>query len=232
MPAALRLLHLVGIFSLGLMLWSGLLIYWAHDPYRITVLGYEVFHFFPKGFYQFLGAERKLAQGMGWHFAVQWIFMANGLLYTGWLWVSGRWRDLAPRRWGELADAVHVALHDVGLRKQAPPQTGRYNAAQKLAYASIPLLGAMATLSGWAIYKPVQIGWLLGLFGNYENARLVHFCTALAFTGFIGIHVAQVLRQALQTGWGHLGAMFLGTADPAEDQARPAPHAEPDPLTA
>ena len=219
MPSALRLLHLVGIFCLGLMLWSGLLIYWAHDPYRITVFGYEVFHFFPKGFYQFFGAEFKLAQGMGWHFAIQWLFMANGLLYVGWLALSGHWRDLAPTRLRVFADAWLVTLHDLGLRKTAPAQQGRYNAAQRLAYASVPLLGAAASLSGWAMYKPVQLGWLTGLFGSYENARLVHFATALAFTGFVVIHVAQVLRQALLTGWAHLGAMFLGTPDPATPPA-------------
>jgi thiosulfate reductase cytochrome b subunit len=209
MPAALRLLHLVGIFSLGIMLWSGLLIYWAHDPYEIVVFGTTLFHFFPDWFYNLTGAKRKLATGMGWHFVVQWVFIANGLLYCAYLAYSGHWRQVLPTRWRHFPQAVQVALHDFGLVKQLPPQ-GLYNAAQRISYAAVPVMGLLASLSGWAIYKPVQLGWLLGLFGNYEVARGVHFVTALLFVGFVLVHVAQVLKA----GYRHLGAMFLGTPAP------------------
>jgi thiosulfate reductase cytochrome b subunit len=33
-----------------------------------------------------------------WHFAMMWILVANGLLYLGFIYVHGEWRDLVPRR--------------------------------------------------------------------------------------------------------------------------------------
>ena len=220
MAFLLRLTHAVGILTLFLMLWSGLLIYWAHDPYEITVFGYTLFHFFPDGFYKALNVPYKLGLGMGWHFTVQWFYIGNGLLYTAWLFISGHWRDVVPTRLHEFIDAAKVAGHDFGLVKTLPPQ-GRYNAAQKISYAGIPVLGMVATLSGWAMYKPVQLGWVLHLFGTYEIARGVHFITALLFVGFIVVHVVQVLVQAVKSGWAHLGAMFIGTPDPEEGHTGP-----------
>jgi len=188
------------------MLWSGLLIYWAHDPYDLVVFGYTVFHFFPDWFYELTGAKFSLATGMGWHFVIQWVFIANGLMYCAWLALSGHWKEILPNKIRYFTEALQVTLHDVGLVKKLPPQ-GMFNAAQRFAYTSIPLFGALATLSGWAMYKPVQMGWLLHLFGTYEIARGVHFITALLFVGFILVHVAQVLKAGVK----HLSAMFLGT---------------------
>lgn len=225
MPPSLRLLHLVGMFCLGLMLWSGLLIYWAHDPYDLTLFGYTVFHFFPDWFYELTGAKRHLAKGMGWHFVVMWVFMANGLIYWAWVFFSGHWREVLPIRFRHFGEAFQVVLHDLGLRKTLPPQ-GMFNAAQRFAYSAVPLMGMAATLSGWAMYKPVQLGWVLHLFGDYETARGVHFVTALLFVGFILVHLGQVAKQAFATGWGHLSAMFLGTPYPSEHMET-APEPEP-----
>jgi thiosulfate reductase cytochrome b subunit len=44
-------------------------------------------------------------------------------------------------------------------------------------------------LSGLSIWKPVQLGWLVALFGGYDVARYVHFvCMALIVT-FLIVHV-------------------------------------------
>jgi Ni,Fe-hydrogenase I cytochrome b subunit len=51
---------------------------------------------------------------------------------------------------------------------------------------------AVATLSGFAIYKPVQLAWLTALFGGYELARYWHFVTVWVFVGFTLIHVILV----------------------------------------
>lgn len=94
----------------------------------------------------------------------------------------------------------------LGLRAEHPPQ-GKHNALQKLAYTSIVLLGAVAVLSGFAIYKPVQLAWLTALFGGYELARYWHFVTVWVFVGFTLVHVVLVLTvdpqslRAIITGW-------------------------------
>jgi thiosulfate reductase cytochrome b subunit len=92
------------------------------------------------------------------------------------------------------------------LRKEHPPQ-GKHNALQKGAYSFIILLGVIAVLSGFAIYKPVQLSWLTRLFGGYELARYWHFVAVWLFIGFTLLHVALVFLvdpaslRAIITGW-------------------------------
>ena len=47
-------------------------------------------------------------------------------------------------------------------------------------------------LTGFAIYKPVQLAWLTALFGGYELARYWHFLAVWIFVGFTLLHVALV----------------------------------------
>ena len=79
-----------------------------------------------------------------------------------------------------------MQLYYLRLRKEHPPQ-GKHNALQKGAYTGIVVVGALAVLSGFAIYKPVQLGWLTALFGGYELARYWHFVTVWIF---VGVHPA------------------------------------------
>ncbi|MBA3894375.1 MAG: cytochrome b/b6 domain-containing protein [Gemmatimonadales bacterium] len=62
----------------------------------------------------------------------------------------------------------------LGLRRDHPPQ-GKHNPLQKAAYTGIVAVGAVATLSGFAIYRPVQLAGLTAVFGGYELARYWHF---------------------------------------------------------
>ncbi|MBA2457588.1 MAG: cytochrome b/b6 domain-containing protein [Gemmatimonadales bacterium] len=94
----------------------------------------------------------------------------------------------------------------LGLRRAHPPQ-GKHNALQKPAYTGIVAVGAVATLSGFAIYRPIQLAGLTALFGGYELARYWHFLTVWIFVGFTLLHVGLVLAvdpaslRAMITGW-------------------------------
>ena len=124
-----------------------------------------------------------LAGGLNWHFALAWPFVITGLVYLGFLAFSGRVALAAlpaPRR---AARAWQMQLYYLRLRREHPPQ-GKHNALQKAAYTSIVVLGALSVLSGFAIYKPVQLSWLTALFGGYELARYWHFLTVWIFVGF------------------------------------------------
>ena len=48
-PLAIRWFHWVSFPLLSLMIWSGLLIYWANDVYRVGLGGITLFHFSPIG---------------------------------------------------------------------------------------------------------------------------------------------------------------------------------------
>jgi thiosulfate reductase cytochrome b subunit len=203
-PLAIRWFHWVNFPILACMIWSGLLIYWANDVYRIGAGGKIWFHFFPDGFYRTFNIPFRLAEGMSWHFAVMWLFFINGLLYVTYTILSGEWRYLLPNR-HSLREAWLVLLHDLHLRKGLPPQL-KYNGAQRIAYTAIILMGAGSILTGLAIYKPVQFPILAALCGGYEAARLEHFILTLGYVCFFLIHILQVLRA----GWNNFQSMVTG----------------------
>src|SRR5262245_43015678 len=67
-----------------------------------------------------------LAAGLNWHFALAWPFVLSGLVYLGYLMVSGKWRELLfrPR---DFRPALQMQLYYLRLRKDHPPQ-GKHNA--------------------------------------------------------------------------------------------------------
>jgi len=203
-PLAIRWLHWVNFPLLLVMIWSGLLIYWANDVYRVGLGGFTLFKFFPQWFYKALNVPFRLAEGMAFHFFFMWLFAANGLLYVLYTIVSGEWRLLVPDR-RSFREAVQVTLYDLHLSKHKPSQ-GKYNGAQKLAYTTVVLMGAGSLLTGLAIYKPVQFAWLTAALGGYEWARWEHFWLTIGYVLFFVVHVAQVARA----GWNNLRAMVTG----------------------
>jgi thiosulfate reductase cytochrome b subunit len=202
-PRAIRWMHWINVPVLTIMLWSGLLIYWANDVYRLD-LGIISFHFFPDWFYQALHLESRLAEGLAWHFAFMWFFALNGVCYVLYTIVSGEWRHLLPNRHTP-RDAWHVVLHDLGLRKVPLPRA-KFNGAQRLAYTGVILMGAGSLVTGLAIYKPTQLAWLTNLLGGYAWARAEHFALTIGYVLFFLIHIAQVIRA----GWNNFRAMLTG----------------------
>jgi thiosulfate reductase cytochrome b subunit len=200
---ATRWLHWVNFPVLTVMIVSGMFIYWAWDPYRVGFGNLTLFHFFPSWFYDFTHIDRKLAIGMAMHFVFAWLFALNGLAYVAYTLISGEWRELVPDA-KCFPQAIAVVKHDLGLGP-LPPQ-GRYNAAQRITYTGIILMGGASLATGLAIYKPIQLAWLTSLFGGYEWARWIHFWLTMGYIAFFGIHIAQVVRA----GWPNLRAMISG----------------------
>jgi len=203
-PLAIRWLHWVSFPFLFLMIWSGLLIYWANDVYRIGWGETTLVSFFPERFYTALRIPQRLAEGMALHFFFMWLFVANGLAYVAYLAFSGEWRKVVPDR-NSVRDAGLVVLHDLHLRKTAPPQA-LYNAAQKITYTGVIVMAMGSVVTGLAIYKPAQLSWLASLLGGYQKARWEHFLLMSGFVGFFFMHIAQVIRA----GWDNFRSMVAG----------------------
>jgi thiosulfate reductase cytochrome b subunit len=134
-----------------------------------------------------------LAGARHWHFAFAWLFAANALLYGVYLFASGAWRQrlFLPRR--DARNAWETVLHDLRLRKEAPPSVGLYNGMQRLAYTGALAIALLLVLSGLAIYKPVQLPRLTAALGGYDSARAIHLLLLAALTAFLVVHVVQVL---------------------------------------
>ncbi len=78
-PLAIRWFHWINFPVLAIMIWSGLLIYWANDVYKIGFGDKTLLKFFPDSFYKALHIPFNLAEGMAYHFVFMWLFFLNGL---------------------------------------------------------------------------------------------------------------------------------------------------------
>ncbi len=203
-PLAIRWLHWINFPLLFLMIWSGILIYWANAVYGIRIFGYELFHFFPAWFNEALGIPFQLANGMALHFFFMWFFIINGIMYVLYTIISGEWRALVPVP-GSFKRAMQVTLFDLHLSKYHPPQ-GKYNDAQRIAYTGVIFMGLGSLLTGLAIYKPTSFAWLTWALGGYEWARWEHFWLTMAYLGFSVVHVGQVVLA----GWNNFRSMITG----------------------
>ena len=94
-PLAIRWFHWVSFPLLFLMMWSGLLIYWANGVYRVGWGKIRCFAFSPAGSTDLLNIPQRLAEGMALHFFFMWLFVGNGVAYV-----------LVPRVLGRVAESV------------------------------------------------------------------------------------------------------------------------------
>ncbi|QHS57857.1 thiosulfate reductase [Mucilaginibacter sp. 14171R-50] len=200
----MRWCHWVNFPILTVMIWSGMLIYWASDTYSITLFGHTYIKFFPNWFYTTFNIPRRLAEGMAFHFLFMWFFTINGALYVLYTLSSGEWRQLVPKR-NSFKEAWQVILHDLHIRKIAPPQN-KYNAAQRISYTAIIIMGFGSLITGLAIYKPVQFNTLTWLCGGYHAARIEHFVLTIGYVLFFLVHIIQVILA----GWGNFQSVITG----------------------
>jgi len=227
-----RLTHWVNVPLLFGLIASGLAIYWAapvffhaYDPVLRTrdyfvSLGAGIAHLLgdrsdPRlWFYNHLSlGPQQLAVSLRWHWALAYLFMLNGALYFVGLALGGGWRALLPRR-SDFAEALGMMRYYGGVIPMAilrrpwphPDIRSKYNALQRSAYFSMSLFGALVVLSGWAMHKPSQLGWLERLFVSYDGARVVHFVCMIMLGGFVIPHVIL----AITDGWDTVRSMVVG----------------------
>ena len=177
-PLALRVTHWINAIAMIVMIMSGWAIYndevifgWLHFPHWMTIGG---------------GAEGALQ----WHFAAMWLLMLNGLCYLAYGFATGRFRHrLLPISPHQLVADVRAAL----AFRLAHDDITHYNAVQKLLYAGVIAIIIVQVLSGFAVWKPMQLSELAALFGSFQGARLAHFIGMALIVGFLVVHVALAL---------------------------------------
>jgi thiosulfate reductase cytochrome b subunit len=165
--------HWINIISLLLMITSGLQIYNANPVFG----GRAGWHFPP-----FLLLGGWLAGGRHWHFAAMWLFSLNLLAYGLYILFSRRWQ----RRF--VSDSDIRALQ-VGQN----PKRKAY-AWHRLVYTAIIPVLLLAITTGLAMYKPVQLHWLSGLFGSWQTLRTIHFMTVPIVILFALTHSLLALK--------------------------------------
>lgn len=201
---AIRWLHWINFPLLAIMIWSGVLIYWANDIYRIGWGNTTVLKFFPDSFYTAFNIPFRLAEGMSLHFVFMWLFAFNGFVYLVYLLFSGEYKLIFPNK-KSLKESVLVVLHDLHIRRGLPPQK-KYNAAQRITYTMVLVMGAGSFFTGIAIYKPVQFKTICAVLGGYEWARVEHFTLTILFSLFFLVHIIQVILA----GFNNFRSMVTG----------------------
>jgi Ni/Fe-hydrogenase b-type cytochrome subunit len=190
-PLLVRITHWVNVPVLFIMAMSGLQILVAYPYLGPRGAQWEWWPFQGWMPWSFARLGGWLAGARHWHFAFAWILVGNALLYVGYLVASGeiRRRYFWPPR--DLKPAFQQMAYYLRLRKEQP-KADLYNGLQRLAYSSALFLGLVEILSGFAIWKPVQLSWLAALFGGYDGARAVHLIVLFLILGFILTHIIMV----------------------------------------
>ncbi|MEO8714548.1 MAG: cytochrome b/b6 domain-containing protein [Acetobacteraceae bacterium] len=209
-PLIVRLAHWLLALAILIMIGSGWRIYNASPifpfrfPQTITLGGDEAvalaWHNDP-----------GVATAIAWHLAGIWLLFLGFLVYLAYGVISGHfWRDFLPVRprdfWRDFLDAARFRLAH---------RLGHYNAVQKAFYWGALLAVVVMVISGLAIWKPVQLYWLLALFGGFQGARLVHFLFMVAIVLFLVVHVTLVVLVPKT-----FVAMVLGRASAAAPPVR------------
>jgi thiosulfate reductase cytochrome b subunit len=209
----------VNAFALTLMVTTGLRIFNAYPAFARKGESFCCYPFAGTPIPAWLTFGGWLAGARHWHFAAMWLLVANGLVYVGFIYLHGEWRDLTPRR-GDIRDSWEMVKFYLFARPDHPRQ-GKHNALQRGAYFAMPVFGALAVVSGLAIWKPVQLGWLTRLMGGYVWARYWHFLAMLALVALTAVHVFMVFSvdpyalRAITTGG------YDDAKSPEERNARP-----------
>jgi thiosulfate reductase cytochrome b subunit len=177
-PAWVRVMHWINAVAIILMIMSGLQIYNASPLFRSLT------------FSKTITLGDWLGGALLWHFAAMWLLMVNGLAYLITGFASGRFKKklfpISPR--GVISDAIAAMTF-----KLTHDDLSKYNQVQKLLYSGIIVIGVLVVLSGLSIWKPVQLHYLVALFGGYDIARYVHFVCMASIVGFLGVHVLLAL---------------------------------------
>src|SRR5258707_2277665 len=104
---AIRWMHWINFPLLALMIYSGLLIYWAdsqheglnaHRVYRVGFGSWTLFRVFPPWLYNNFHLNFQLAKALGTHFFFMWLFALNAISYVLHIFFSGELRELVPTR--------------------------------------------------------------------------------------------------------------------------------------
>ena len=176
-PAWVRAMHWTNAVAMILMIMSGWQIYNASPLFDFR-------------FDRSITLGTWLGGALLWHFAAMWLLMVNGLIYLITGFATGRFRrKLLPITPGGVLSDLKAAL----TFKLAHDDLSKYNYVQKLLYAGIIAVGVVIVLSGLSIWKPVQLSWLVAVFGGYDWARYVHFYCMSAIVLFLIVHIVLAL---------------------------------------
>lgn len=217
LPAIIILAHLINLFCLVLLIRSGIQILYDHPKLYWTDDTTDDNHWLrfgkkimPKdrlwtsldeaedpGKLALPGGTHNLGAARHWHFTTAIVWILTGLIYIGFLFVSGSWHRIVPTDVGIFHRAIDVAYNYMTLNIPPEAANGSYNALQQLTYFSVIfILPPFMILTGLAMSPALvaKFPGLLKLFGGRRQiARSLHFIGMTAASLFILVHITIAL---------------------------------------
>jgi Ni/Fe-hydrogenase b-type cytochrome subunit len=198
-PAVVRLCHWGVALALGALIPSGLEIFAAFPSFGSKIPQHDLFT--PPAAARLGG---WLGGALQWHMTFAWLLVVAVVFYVVYQVASGNGRQvLFVAR--DVRGVWPMARHYFLLGPK-PAVHGTYNPLQKLAYTAAIALTLAAIVTGLALYKPVQLSWLVDALGGFRQVRLWHFGAMCGLLAFIPGHLAMVAIH----GWSNFASMWTG----------------------
>jgi Ni/Fe-hydrogenase b-type cytochrome subunit len=198
-PTIVRLCHWAQAIALAVLIPSGFQIFDAFPSFGAKIPERDLFE--PPGFITLGG---WLGGALQWHFTFAWLLIVSLIVYVVYQAISGNWRQvLFVRR--DIPGVWPMARHYF-LFGPKPEVREVYNPLQKQAYTTAIGLIGVSVITGLALYKPVQLSWLVWLMGGFGLVRVWHFLAMCGLLAFIPGHLIMVLLH----GWSNFASMWTG----------------------
>ena len=182
-PTFVRLCHWAQAIALGVLIPSGLQIFNAFPSFGSKIPERDLFE---------VPASITLGGWLGgalqWHFTFAWLLIVSLFVYVVYQAISFNGRQvLFSRR--DVMGVWPMARHYF-LFGPKPEVREVYNPLQKLAYTSAIALTMVSVITGLALYKPVQLSWLVWMLGGFRLTRIWHF---VAMCGLLALDRKSVV---------------------------------------
>jgi DMSO/TMAO reductase YedYZ molybdopterin-dependent catalytic subunit/thiosulfate reductase cytochrome b subunit len=158
------------------------------------------------------GLRHTLGLARWWHFAINLLWLVNGVAFYALLFSTDQWRRLVPLTWEVFPAALSTAIQYASLNFPVDEGWTRYNGLQQLSYFITVFVAAPVSIATGLMQSPAisnALGWFGRLF-NRQAMRSVHFLSFAWFVGFIIAHGAMVFVTGLRQNTNH---MFGGVND-------------------
>jgi Ni/Fe-hydrogenase b-type cytochrome subunit len=198
-PAIVRFCHWSSAIAIVILIGSGLQIFAAFPSFGAKIPQHDLFN--PPSWVTLGG---WLAGGLRWHFTFAWVFAVSGAVYGLYQLISGNYRQVlfVPSD----IPGIGPMIRHYFLFGPKPPQNTTYNPLQKLAYTTALALGVVLIVTGFALYKPVQLSPVVTVLGGFGLVRVWHFVAMCGLAAFIPGHLVMVALH----GWKNFSGMWTG----------------------
>lgn len=140
------------------------------------------------------GIRHSIGLARMWHFSLDTLWLANGVLFLVLIFATDQWHRLVPQSWDIFPNALSTAIQYASLHFPADHGWQQYNALQMLAYFTTVFIAAPLAMFTGILQAPAIAARFRLAKGplNRQVMRSVHFGILAYFVGFLVIHVSLV----------------------------------------